>query len=270
MPEQIWDAYAICTATQEGDRPANVTYIDGRPDETCPGLDYFFWVLVRGDEVVVVDTGFSEDACRKLGRRWHGTPAEMLARLDIDAARVGHVLLTHAHPDHVGNLSDFPNATFWIQKAEMESVAGADMSHAFFRHHYDREDTLALVNLLYDDRLRFLDGDGSFASGLDYFLVGGHARGQMVLRVTTRRGPVVLASDAIHIYEEARIERPFFVFQNMEDMLSGYRTCHRLAGAERFLVPGHDKLVTQLYPPARPGLEGLIVDLTQDPADPPS
>ncbi|WP_028716210.1 N-acyl homoserine lactonase family protein [Paracoccus sp. J39] len=263
-----WNAYAICTVTQPGDRPASLTYLDGRPDEICSGFDYFFWVLVRGDEVIVVDTGFSEADCRRIGRQWNGSPAELLARIGIDAAKVTQVLLTHAHPDHVGNLHEFPNATFWIQQAEMESLAGEDMSHAFFRHAYAREDALALIGLLYDDRLRFLDGDGTFAEGVDYALVGGHARGQMVLRVATRRGPVLLASDAVHLYEEARSERPFFVFQNMEEMLAGYRTCRRLAGEERFLIPGHDKLVSRLYPPARPGLEGLIMDLAEDPAEP--
>jgi glyoxylase-like metal-dependent hydrolase (beta-lactamase superfamily II) len=52
------------------------------------------YVLVRGGEAAIVDTGVagSEDAI-----------GEALTRVGLDWAAVGHVVLTHMHPDHAGS-----------------------------------------------------------------------------------------------------------------------------------------------------------------------
>ena len=106
-----------------------------------------------------------------------------------------------------------------------------------------------------------------YAPGIDYHLIGGHSRGQMGLTVNTERGPVFLASDAIHLFQEVDEERPFIVFYDMAEMLEGYRTCARLAGERAFLVPGHDPIVTDIYPAVRPELEGLVLDLGKEPKE---
>ena len=58
-------------------------------------------------------------------------------------------------------------------------------------------------------RLRLLDGDGQIAPGIEAIVSGGHSPGQTVLVVERRAGPVVIASDAVHYYEEFELERPF-------------------------------------------------------------
>ena len=184
---------------------------------------------------------------------------------DMPLTAVDIGVSTHAHFDHVGNLHRFPKARFTIQDAEMESITGRDMTHPFFRTAYHQEDVEALVGLLYDNRLKFIRGDGSYAPGIDYHLIGGHSRGQMGLTVNTERGPVFLASDAIHLFQEVDQELPFIVFYDMAEMLEGYRTCARLAGERAFLVPGHDPIVTDIYPAVRPDLEGLVLDLGKAP-----
>ncbi len=46
-------------------------------------------------------------------------------------------------------------------------------------------------------------------------------------------------------------------------MVDGYRRLHELAGAPDRIVPGHDPLVMQRYPPARRDLEGMAVRLDE-------
>jgi glyoxylase-like metal-dependent hydrolase (beta-lactamase superfamily II) len=84
--------------------------------------------------------------------------------------------------------------------------------------------------------------------------------------VQTRRGPVVLASDASHLYTHLQTGRVFPIADSVSGVLEGYRTVRRLAASEAHVVPGHDPLVLARYPPAGPGLEGWVVRLDADPS----
>src|SRR3546814_15193263 len=105
--------------------------------------------------------------------------------------------------------------------------------------------------------MSFCDGDGEYAPGIRFHLIGGHSRGQMALSVWTERGWVVLASDAIHLYEEGERERPFAIFHAIQVMLEGYRKLNALAPSPKQLVPGQDPLVTSRFPAAAPDPEGI-------------
>jgi glyoxylase-like metal-dependent hydrolase (beta-lactamase superfamily II) len=82
-----------------------------------------------------------------------------------------------------------------------------------------------------------------------------------VVRVWTRRGWMVLASDASHFYANMEEGRAFPIMHSHEDTLAGYETMRKLASAPNAIIPGHDPLVLQRYPAARPGLEGIVVRL---------
>lgn len=75
------------------------------------------YVLARGDEVSIVDTGRSGD-----------TPQieEALATLGADWSNVGSVILTHLHNDHVGGLPGIlelsENATVHAGRADAEAI----------------------------------------------------------------------------------------------------------------------------------------------------
>ena len=81
----------------------------------------------------------------------------------------------------------------------------------------------------------------------------------------TRRGWVVLASDAAHLYANMEQGRAFPIVYNVADMLEGYDTLRQLADSPAHIVPGHDPLVLQRYPAARPGLDKIAVRLDADP-----
>jgi glyoxylase-like metal-dependent hydrolase (beta-lactamase superfamily II) len=98
--------------------------------------------------------------------------------------------------------------------------------------------------------------------------VGGHSDGLQILRVWTRRGWVVVASDAAHLYAHLHGNRIFPVVYNVGDMLEGYKLLYQLADSPDHIVPGHDPLVMKLYPAPRPELEGIIVRLDVAPSHP--
>lgn len=75
------------------------------------------YVLVRGREAAVVDTGDGGDA---------EAIRQVLQDSDTDWDGVRHVILTHKHPDHVGSLSEVleaaPAATAYIGAADADDV----------------------------------------------------------------------------------------------------------------------------------------------------
>jgi hypothetical protein len=50
-------------------------------------------------------------------------------------------------------------------------------------------------------------------------------------------------------------------------MLAGHRRAYALAESPRHVIPGHDPLVLERYPPPSRGLEGIVARLDVDPAD---
>jgi glyoxylase-like metal-dependent hydrolase (beta-lactamase superfamily II) len=109
--------------------------------------------------------------------------------------------------------------------------------------------------------VRFHDGDVELFPGISLHLIGGHTMGLQVVRVATRRGWVVLASDASHFYANMEQIRPFPIVWSVADMVDGYAKLRSLADSPAHIIPGHDPLVMQRYPAPSKALEGIAVRL---------
>jgi len=116
-----------------------------------------------------------------------------------------------------------------------------------------------MVQRVFGGRVQFHDGTDELAPGITVHKIGGHTKGLQCVRVATERGPVVLASDATHFYAHIDSRRVFRVLYNQGDMLEGYNTLERLAGARERVIPGHDPLVLERYPPASASTNGWAV-----------
>ena len=263
MSEPRYELYAIKYAHHA--RSARENFIGGplggdAHDGPMP-LDYFVW-LVRGEgREIVVDTGFSAAMAAKRGRDHIRCPTEGLTLLGTDASAVKDVVITHLHYDHVGNFELFPAATLHLQDLEMRYATGRYMRDECFRGAYEVEDVVGVVRRLYEGRLRFHDGDSELAPGISLHLIGGHTMGLQAVRVATRRGAVVLASDASHFYANMEQSRPFPIVWSVADMVDGYRKLRRLAHSPGHIIPGHDPLVMERYPAPAEHLRGIVVRL---------
>jgi glyoxylase-like metal-dependent hydrolase (beta-lactamase superfamily II) len=249
-----------------GSRHPGENFALADPHEFASDMDYFVWVLRRSDGDFVVDTGFAQEAATRRGRELLRSPAEALRLLDMDPAQVTEVILTHLHYDHAGNLDQFPRARFHLQDREMTYATGRCMGHPPLRAPFDLENVLEMVRHVFAGRAVFHDGDAEIRPGLFLYRVGGHSAGLQILRVWTRRGWVVLASDASHLYAHFQQGRIFPVVYNVGDMLEGYQLLYRLADSPDHIIPGHDPLVMKVYPPPRPDLKGIVVRLDAAPA----
>jgi glyoxylase-like metal-dependent hydrolase (beta-lactamase superfamily II) len=148
----------------------------------------------------------------------------------------------------------------------MAYATGRCMCHATLRHPFDLENMLQMVRHVYSDKVVFHDGDAELAPGLTLHRVGGHSAGLQIARVWTKRGWVVVASDAAHLYANFEQRRPFPVVYNVAEMLEGFNLIYKLADSPEHIVPGHDPLVMKHYPAATKELEGIAVRLDVAPS----
>ena len=254
-----YEVYAIKYAHHM--RRASENFIGGDPHDGPMPLDYFVW-LIRGDErEVVVDTGFSSAMAMKRGRDHFRCPSEGLRLLGTEAKNVKDVVITHLHYDHVGNFDLFPAATLHLQDVEMHYATGRHMGEARHRFAYEVEEVVGMVRRVYENRVRFHNGDAEIAAGVSLHLIGGHTMGMQAVRVATRRGWVVLASDASHFYANMEQTRPFPIVFSVPDMVAGYERLRSLAASPEHIIPGHDPLVMQRYPAPSKALQGIVVRL---------
>jgi glyoxylase-like metal-dependent hydrolase (beta-lactamase superfamily II) len=242
-------------------------FIMADPHDGPGQLDFYVWACVNERRTVVVDLGFDRKEAEARGRKIDRLPHEGLAMLGIDPAKVEHVVISHMHWDHVGTQDVFPNALFHIQDLEMEFVTGRLMNDYFFRRPFTLEHVQAMIRRIYAGRVQFHNGEGEVAPGISVHHIGGHTLGMQSVRVLTKRGWVVLASDASHTYENFEKIQPFTTVVNVADMVAGYRTLVRLAETPKHVIPGHDPLVLKRYPAPRAGLEGIIARLDVVPTE---
>ena len=175
-------------------------FIGGDPHDGPMPLDYFVWAIKGPDRTFVFDTGFDAPMGEKRQRQFVRSPAVGLKAIGVEPGDVRDVILSHMHYDHCGNYDLFPHARYHLQDIEMAYATGRCMCHAGLRAPFEEDDVVAMVRKLFAGRVVFHDGVDELAPGLTVHHVGGHSKGLQVVRVWTRRGWMVLASDASHFY----------------------------------------------------------------------
>lgn len=255
--------YAIKYATRAARRSEH--FIGGDPHDGPMAMDYFVWVAVSDERTVVIDTGFCEAIAARRRRTLLRDPVDALGLIGVDAAKVQDVVITHLHYDHAGNLGRFPTARFHIQELEMHHVAGRQMKHRFIAQAFEVEDVVAMIRLNFAGRVMMHSGLTQLCDGIVLHPGPGHTPGLQFVRVFTKRGWVVLASDASHFYENLEAGRPFTIANDLGAMVETFDLIQSLAPSPDHIVPGHDPLVMTSYPSATPALEGIAVSLDQTP-----
>jgi len=188
---------------------------------------YLLWDTGITDRLVALPEGQSVSA---LGQTWRraGTLVAALATLGIKPADVRYVALSHWHPDHTGNVDEFPDATVIIQKAE-----------------WDYAVTLPQKPFSPDHKTLLIEGDKDlFGDGnLVILSTPGHTPGHQSLLVhLVKMGYVVLSGDAVHFqsnWDNRRV--PSFNYDTAQSLASMEKISRVLDEKHAQLWINHDK-----------------------------
>lgn len=205
------------------------------------GLPVLSHLIVAGDRVTLVDTGFRAGPLPAGPRR---APIDVLpeqvvtaqiARLGFAPRDVDQVVCTHLDPDHAGHHDDFPDAEFVVQRVHHEAAVGGGIARLGpARPHWDAPGL----------RYRLVDGDVDLLPGIRLVESGGHLPGhQSVLVRLPRTGAVLLAADAIPLACCAEPDhRPILPFDlDAAAVRASTRKLVALAADEKArIVFGHD------------------------------
>ena len=194
-----------------------------------------------GEHQVLVDMGAGNVAPST------GKLRQNLKAAGIEPAVIDTVVITHAHPGHVGGTLDdegepvYANAHYYIWKAEWDFWT----SEIAFAKASERHVSIARTNLEpIQDRLHLVDCDGEIAPGIDALPAPGHTPGHMVVSVSSAAERLLYISDTV--FHPLHLEHPNWVpIYDIapEQAAASKRQILNLAAEEKALLMG------QHFPP---------------------
>lgn len=203
--DQTWEVHVIEFARSK-DQPL-VDLVNGAHDAGVLDLPFGFVLARSGRHVTLIDTGFLKDETGpdfsdKFGIPYWISPLRMLAELGVQPESVTDIVLSHAHFDHMGSISAFPNARIFIQKRELLSwheAMALPPQYGFLTAIINPDNLRSAFDAAVDHRLTLVDGDkDNLLPGLHVRFGEGHTLGQQFVILETDRGRLVVSGDCVY------------------------------------------------------------------------
>lgn len=193
-----------------------VQELAGQYQVPYPKLEHSFTttVIEIAGKLIAVDPGFGENSpMPSAGFFLQSLSAAGYKKEDVDI-----VLISHSHPDHIGNLMTggeptFPNAEVVYGKREFdywqkgESIAEfRKPTHALFQK----------VALPLADRIRFIEPGDSIVPGITAVEAYGHSAGHLAFYIESDGQQLMMLNDTVAHYV-ASFARPDWAFSMDDD-----------------------------------------------------
>ncbi|MEZ4670145.1 MAG: MBL fold metallo-hydrolase [Anaerolineae bacterium] len=200
------------------------------------------------DTQILIDTG--------LGPGRSQLPQTM-AWAGIEINRIEHVIISHAHGDHIGGLVDangslmFPRARYYVWHTEWEAwQEAADKPE-------NAESVVRKTLLAIKDKVTLVKDDGAFLPGISAVPTPGHTRGHMAVMIESEGERLLHLVDAIH--HPSQVAHPEWSpgFDSQPDLSATTRTNILKRAAA-------DDLLTLAYHFPFPGLGKVARDGSQN------
>jgi N-acyl homoserine lactone hydrolase len=210
---------------------------------------------------VLIDTGFHPSVAvepqKNLGPVAHilfkdvrmeaeqAATAQLRAK-GIEPSRVNVVVMTHLHVDHASAISEFPDATFVVSRAEWAAATSQGQLHGYVRRQFDHAFDYRLLDFEGPD----VESFASFGRSFDLFGDGsvrcvytpGHTLGHQSVVLRLRRREALVAADAVYL--RSNLDEIRLSHRTADDHLSerSLREIRRYARdtPDALIIPGHD------------------------------
>jgi len=190
---------------------------------------WLLWDTGVTDAIAAMPDGQKPTDARATHWKRPKTLASQLEQLGVKPSDIKYVAVSHTHPDHIGNISMFPQSTLLVQKAEYEWPS--PFARAL-------QAGPSAVNKLEGDRDVFSDGSVMLIA------TPGHTPGhQSLLIKLPNTGALLLSGDAVHFrdnWENRRV--PDINFNKEQTSASLQRIADILAKENAQLWINHDKV----------------------------
>lgn len=224
-------------ALELGRRTAHRAWFFYLSEESGPQeISYRAWLIRRGDDCILVDTGPPLDEAERRGLRDTVAIDVALRKLGVDVAQVKDVVLSHLHWDHAASADLFPHARFHVQRSEIDFFRGWAHEHPATSRFFSHRQMLSA--LLDSGRVDPVDGEKVLRDGVRLIHVGGHTPGSQIVAVQRDDGLAVIAADAIPLNRNYTDFIPNGILVNVVDAIAALKTVRALGPVE--IYTGHD------------------------------
>ncbi|WP_338450639.1 N-acyl homoserine lactonase family protein [Niallia oryzisoli] len=222
------------------------SFLYGRHQGKKEDFPCIMFVIKAGTHTIVVDTGpYDEEKATKLHvplkRPQEMEPVQALKSIGVDSDEVDLVILSHLHWDHCGNCKMFKNATFLVQKDELQyAVAPNPVQQTQYDLGFEGVQPSWMEVL---DQIQTVDGDvDDVVKGVHLVKLPGHTPGLMGVAVETQKGVHVIASDCIPLNvnwlgDAKQKHIPNGIHINLEDFQYSFEKLERIANV---VLASHD------------------------------
>jgi glyoxylase-like metal-dependent hydrolase (beta-lactamase superfamily II) len=215
------------------------------PEFETPNTFMYYWLIKTEKQNILVDVGVGPEVGKRMTN--YVAPEAMLAKVGLKPADIDAIIITHGHWDHLEAMDFYKNAKVYIQRAAYRFTVEEGAEYAFFRRfgYPTRKDSFTLLTLLWDNRLKLLDGNADLFPGIKVIQVDGHFPGLQLVVVETKGKPIIMANDSMHFYANLEKDHPMgLYFGNLRDIVKAFETIRALNGIP---IPGHDPKVLEQF-----------------------
>ncbi|MEE1799503.1 N-acyl homoserine lactonase family protein [Streptomyces sp. JV176] len=237
--------YAVRFARAETTRSnMYLRYRSYREEDGPMFCDFYFWVLVHPEGIILFDTGFDDryPVSIQLGFE------DGLAALGLTTADVDQVVVSHLHSDHTGNIPRLTGARFLVPEQEWRFWTSPMGRRGLFAGEMLEGYLGDLATVEREGRLQTTGPGTRIAAGVRTMSAAGHTAGSQILIVDSPHGSIALASDAAHFREELDLDRPFSIASNVADMYTSFDMLRELERQGTTVIPGHESTIADAYP----------------------
>jgi N-acyl homoserine lactone hydrolase len=236
--------------------PIDVFLQGKRTGKICDVPCIMFVLDVNGKKIVV-DTGpcDPERAAKyhmPVNRDHSMEPGNALRNLGIDPEEVEIVILSHLHWDHCGNCKIFKNATFIVQKSELQyAVAPNPIQNS--QYEVGMPEILPPWMEVFQ-QIQTVEGDiYDFVKDVHLITLPGHTPGIMGVAVDTRKGLHLIASDCIPMMlnwhgDEKFKHIPNGIHINLDEYHQSFQKIERLGASVILAAHDFETLKHKKYP----------------------